>query len=139
MDRGVIAQFAPPQDIYEAPANAFVAQFLGGFSLIKGVAEEGGFRAAGGTALLACSPRASPGVKGPALLVVRPEDGRPASTHPENRMRGEVIDSAYHGRCWRLLLRVADEVVRLDWPRREDPGMAIEFSVPPERCTLLAV
>jgi ABC-type Fe3+/spermidine/putrescine transport system ATPase subunit len=134
MDRGVIAQFAPPQEIYEAPANSFVAQFLGGFSLIKGVAEAGRFRAADGSAVLACPT----GVAGPALLVVRPEDGRPAASHPENRMRGRVIDSAYHGRCWRLLLRVADDVVRLDWPRREDPGAAIEFSVPPERCTLLA-
>src|SRR5215469_8508428 len=135
MDHGAIAQFAPPQEIYEAPANSFVAQFLGGFSLIKGVAEEGRFRAADGSAILAC--RAC--VKGPALLVVRPEDGRPATAHPENRMRGEVIDSAYHGRCWRLLLRVANDIVRLDWPRRENPGTAIEFSVPPERCTLLAI
>ena len=135
MDHGVIAQFAPPQEIYEAPANSFVAQFLGGFSLIKGVAEEGRFRAADGSAILACHPC----VKGPALLVVRPEDGRPATTYPENRMRGEVIDSAYHGRCWRLLLRVANDIVRLDWPRRENPGTAIELSLPPERCTLLAV
>ena len=97
--------------------------------------EDGRFRAADGSAILACRA----GVKGPALLVVRPEDGRPATTHPENRMRGEVIDSTYHGRCWRPLLRVADDIVRLDWPRRENPGTAIEFSVPPERCTLLAI
>ena len=88
--------------------------------------------------ILETARRTGARVAGPALLVVRPEDGRPASSHPENRMRGCVIDSAYHGRCWRLLLRVADDVVRLDWPRREDPGAAIEFSIPPERCTLLA-
>ncbi len=135
MDRGVIAQFAPPQEIYEAPANPFVARFLGGFSLIKGTVDEGRFRAADGSATLAYR---SPCVRGPALLVVRPEDGRPATSHPENRIRGEVIDSAYQGRCWRLLLLVANDMVRIDWPRRETPGTAIEFSVPPERCTVFA-
>jgi ABC-type Fe3+/spermidine/putrescine transport system ATPase subunit len=135
MERGVIAQFAPPQEIYEAPANPYVAQFLGGFSLIKGLVDESGFRAAGSGTILAC-PR--PCVKGPAVLVVRPEDGRPPTSHPENRMQGEVIDSAYHGRCWRLLLRVATDVVRIDWPAREKPGTTIEFSIPPERCTVLA-
>ena len=135
MDHGVIAQFAPPQEIYESPASPFVAKFLGGFSLIKGSAESGRFSPADGSAQLACRP---PSVKGPAVLVVRPEDGRPATSHPENRIRGEVVDSAYHGRCWRLMLRVANDIVRIDWPKRENPGAAIDFSIPPERCTVLA-
>ena len=53
-------------------------------------------------------------------------------------IRGEVIDSAYQGRCWRLQLRVANDVVRIDWPCRENAGTVIEFSIPPERCTVLA-
>jgi ABC-type Fe3+/spermidine/putrescine transport system ATPase subunit len=135
MDHGIIAQFAQPQEIYEAPASAFVARFLGGFSLIKGSAESGRFSPGDGSAVLACQP---PSVKGPAFLVVRPEDGRPAASHPESRIRGEVVDSAYHGRCWRLMLRVANDIVRIDWPKRESPGTTIDFSLPPERCTVLA-
>jgi ABC-type Fe3+/spermidine/putrescine transport system ATPase subunit len=135
MDRGTIAQFATPQDIYEAPANPFVAKFLGGFSLLTGRAEADAFHADGGTTKL--RHRAST-VTGDAVLVVRPEDGRPAASHPENRIRGEVIDSAYQGRCWRLMLKVSSDVIRLDWPTREHPGTALEFSLPPERCTVLA-
>jgi ABC-type Fe3+/spermidine/putrescine transport system ATPase subunit len=135
MDRGTIAQFATPQDIYEAPANAFVAQFLGGFSLLNGRAENNAFHAEGGAIRLRCLASC---VSGDAVLVVRPEDGRPAETHPENRIRGEVIDSAYQGRCWRLMLKVSTDVIRLDWPTREKPGTEIEFSLPPDRCTVLS-
>jgi len=36
------------------------------------------------------------------------------------------------------MLRVANDILRIDWPKRENPGAAIDFSIPPERCTLLA-
>ncbi|MDB5561269.1 MAG: transporter ATP-binding protein [Hyphomicrobiales bacterium] len=134
MDRGTIAQFASPQEIYEAPANAFVAKFLGGFSLLSGRAEGDGFVTGGGAMRLRYG---SHRISGDAVLVVRPEDGRPGDSHPENRLRGEVIDSAYQGRCWRLMLKVASDVVRLDWPTHVNPGSAIEFSLPPDRCTVL--
>jgi ABC-type Fe3+/spermidine/putrescine transport system ATPase subunit len=135
MDRGTIAQFATPQEIYEAPANAFVAQFLGGFSLLKGRTEKDAFHAEGGKIRLR---HRSPCVSGDGVLVVRPEDGRPAASHPENRICGEVIDSAYQGRCWRLMIKVAADTIRLDWPTRENPGTVIEFSLPPDRCTVLS-
>jgi ABC-type Fe3+/spermidine/putrescine transport system ATPase subunit len=69
MDRGTIAQFATPQEICEAPANAFVAQFLGGFSLLNGRTEKDAFHAEGGTIKLRHrSPCASDG----GVRVVRP-------------------------------------------------------------------
>ncbi|MDL2406985.1 hypothetical protein PY650_15200 [Rhizobium calliandrae] len=43
MDRGSIVRFAPPQSIYAAPANAFVARFFGGFSLVSGTAHNDRF------------------------------------------------------------------------------------------------
>ncbi|MBB4171575.1 ABC transporter ATP-binding protein [Rhizobium sp. BK068] len=134
MDSGSIVQFAAPQDIYAAPANAFVARFLGGFSLIRGTARELRFAVGNNGAILNHS---SPGHNGSAMLVVRPEDGRPATDYPDNNLTGEVLDSAFHGRCWRLQVRVGGDVVRIDWPRREQPGSPLAFSLPPERCTVL--
>jgi ABC-type sugar transport system ATPase subunit len=134
MDRGSIVQFAPPQSIYASPANAFVARFLGGFSLISGTAQDDRFAVRGNGRLLSHS---SGGLRGSALLVVRPEDGRPATDHPENNLTGEVVDSAFHGRCWRLQVRVGGDVVRIDWPKKELPGSALAFSLPPERCLVL--
>lgn len=133
MDSGSIVQFAAPQDIYAAPANAFVARFLGGFSLIHGTARELRFAVGNGTVL----KHSSPGHNGSAMLVVRPEDGRPAADYPENNLTGEVVDSAFHGRCWRLQVKIGADLVRIDWPRREQPGVPLAFSLPPERCTVL--
>lgn len=134
MDRGSIVQFASPQSIYAMPANAFVARFLGGFSLISGTAHENHFAVRGDGKTLNHS---SAGLSGSALLVVRPEDGRPAAAHPENNLTGEVVDSAFHGRCWRLQMRVGHDLVRIDWPTREEPGTPLAFSLPPDRCMVL--
>ncbi|WP_018898073.1 ABC transporter ATP-binding protein [Rhizobium sp. 2MFCol3.1] len=134
MDHGSIVQFAAPQSIYAAPANAFVARFLGGFSLISGTASDDRFSvAANGATLNHSSGRLS----GQAMLVVRPEDGRPASEYPGNNLTGEVVDSAFHGRCWRVHVRVGSDLIRIDWPRSERPGSALAFSLPPECCTVL--
>ena len=39
-----IAQFDTPQQVYDAPADAFVASFIGDFSLVSGQAGGEGFR-----------------------------------------------------------------------------------------------
>ncbi len=44
MREGTIAQFDTPERLYEAPADPFVASFIGGFSLLPGQAEAGHFR-----------------------------------------------------------------------------------------------
>lgn len=134
MDRGLIVQFAAPQTIYGAPANAFVARFLGGFSLISGTAHDSHFSVRGDGGLLNHN---SIGLHGSAMLVVRPEDGRPATAHPENNLTGEVVDSAFHGRCWRLQIKVGQDLIRIDWPTREERGAALAFSLPPEKCLVL--
>ncbi|TMV54893.1 TOBE domain-containing protein [Thioclava sp. BHET1] len=75
---------------------------------------------------------------GPAVLVIRPEEARPAATHPETAISGRVLDAAFHGRCWRLVLETGGARLRLDWPERVAPGALLTFSLPPERCTILA-
>ncbi|TCR85260.1 ABC transporter ATP-binding protein [Rhizobium sp. BK376] len=132
MDRGAIVQLATPESIYESPANPFVARFLGGFSLLNGVASDGSFNISGVDSVL---NHASSGLQGAAVLVVRPEDGRPATGL--NDLTGEVVDSAFQGRCWRLQVRVGADVLRLDWPHKEQTGSSLSFSLPPERCTIL--
>jgi putrescine transport system ATP-binding protein len=52
MDKGRIVQVAPPPVIYEAPANRYVASFIGDINIIEGtVAETAGGRVAVETAL----------------------------------------------------------------------------------------
>ncbi|WP_102225411.1 ABC transporter ATP-binding protein [Acidimangrovimonas sediminis] len=134
MRAGEIAQFDTPQRLYDAPADPFVAGFIGGFSLMAGEGCGGRFVPAGGeTALLTDGSVAD----GAAVLVVRPEDVRPAEAHPATRIRGRVLNAAFHGRCWRLLVKTGGGLLRLDWPSHALAGDLITFSLPPARCRVL--
>jgi ABC-type Fe3+/spermidine/putrescine transport system ATPase subunit len=135
MRDGRIAQFDTPRAIYERPADCFVAGFMGGFSLVPGTVREEVFCIRGGETESLRIPGAKPG---DGMLVVRPEDARPAEAHPGNRLQGRVLSSAFQGRCWRLAIEVGPQRVRLDWPEAPPAGSLLAFSLPPERCIVLA-
>jgi len=134
MRAGIIAQFDTPQRIYDAPANSFVASFIGGFSVVRGEVRDELFR----IGQTDTAPVRTPGARsGEGMLVVRPEDARPADTHPDNRLQGTVLSSAFQGRCWRLSIDLGPQRVRLDWPEAPPIGASLAFSLPPERCVVL--
>ena len=134
MRDGRIAQFDTPRAIYEQPADSFVAGFIGGFSVVPGTVRDGQFSVLGAAA----GSLRTPGAKsGDGMLVVRPEDARPAEAHPANRLQGKVLSSAFQGRCWRLAVELGPQRVRLDWPEAPAVGSSLAFSLPPERCIVL--
>jgi putrescine transport system ATP-binding protein len=105
MERGRIAQVAPPAAIYEQPASRYVADFVGDVNLIEATVAA---TAPGETWLVAgkldCSIRAAQTVDVPrgdtVWLALRPEKlkisaERPAG--PENWTEGAVHDIAYLG------------------------------------------
>jgi len=132
MRSGEIAQFDRPETLYNAPATPFVASFIGGFSLLQGQGEDRGFRVGEQTMHL-------PAPAGPGVLVIRPEDARPASEHPLTSLTGRVIGAAYQGRCWRLSVAIGGCTLRLDWPGPVQTGADLTFSLPPDRCRILTL
>lgn len=136
MRSGVIVQFDTPQSIYDRPADAFVAGFIGGFSLLDGIVDGGIFRPSAADARSLPAPQLVPG---PAHLVIRPEDARPAFSHPDRQLIGTVASCSYQGRCWRLVALIGDQRVRLDWPEPVNPGKDLAFSLPPDRCLILSL
>ena len=69
MNEGRVCQVGSQRDLYERPADRFVAGFVGRTSFLDGAIESPGrFRTGGGLAL-ACSG----GTAGPAVLSIRPE------------------------------------------------------------------
>lgn len=130
MQDGRIAQLDTPQTLNDAPATPFVASFIGGFSLVPGQGQAGSFRVSGQSLAL-------PGTPGPMLLVIRPEDAREADLHPQTRLIATVRSAVYQGRCWRLAVTLADQTIRLDWPKPATPGQTLAFSLPPDHCRLL--
>jgi putative spermidine/putrescine transport system ATP-binding protein len=107
MDGGRVLQVGPPNEIYEAPANPFIADFIGESNIFAGTVEADG----GGTLrvrleqgpLIEVAGRADlmarPGQK--VRVMVRPERFIDLAVNPNavraNRIDGRVTDSAYIG------------------------------------------
>jgi ABC-type Fe3+/spermidine/putrescine transport system ATPase subunit len=111
MRNGILAQFASPQELYERPANAFVAGFIGGFSVLP----------------------LTDFASGDGYLVIRPEDARPKEFHADMTLSGRIVARAFQGRCWRLTLEIGRTRVKIDWPSDVSVGYSLSFSLPPDR------
>ena len=75
LNAGRIEQAGVPLDLYERPANLFVAGFLGQpkMNFIAVRADEGGLRLAGGAVLPTPAIRARPEARHPLTLGIRPD------------------------------------------------------------------
>ena len=107
-NHGRVEQLASPQQLYDAPANAFVAGFIGDNNTLAGQAEgSGALQLADGSRLLAraCGPLAAGAA---ATLCVRPEHLRvAASGDTGNRLQSTLVDAIHQGDHWRLVMRLA--------------------------------
>ena len=111
MHQGRIAQIGPPRLLYEAPADVFVADFLGDSNLLAGR----GLRAAGDAATVelpggevvhavqgAVAAKPSDAV----VVLIRPEDIAIAwatqAAESRNTVTATLRDIAYHGDTFKL-------------------------------------
>jgi spermidine/putrescine ABC transporter ATP-binding subunit len=91
---GELEQVATPREIYNRPATAYVAQFIGHTNLLQGDVRD---------RVLRCASLAWPVSlpDGPALFSLRPEHlwlaGTAASASSAVRVRGRVLHQAFHG------------------------------------------
>jgi iron(III) transport system ATP-binding protein len=89
---GVLAQVAPPEDLYRRPADAALAQFVGEAALLPGIVAAGFVGCALGRLELS---RAAP--EGPADVMVRPEQIRFESRARSGAAEGRVLAVTYYG------------------------------------------
>jgi spermidine/putrescine transport system ATP-binding protein len=98
MNRGRVEQLGTPAALYETPATAFVASFLGTSNLLRGrVVGPDRVRLEAGDEIVVPQSRLA-GRTGDVLVGVRPEKlriGAPADG--ENTLAGTVLESAYVG------------------------------------------
>src|SRR5919201_5276416 len=115
MSNGRIEQVGAPNEVYEEPASAGVADFLGVSNLMQARAERVGTVRVGDFELRAGNGDAS----GPVKLVIRPErvEIEPEGTSGENRVPGMVERVVYMGPMVQLILRLA-------------PGLPLQAMVP---------
>jgi putrescine transport system ATP-binding protein len=146
MNHGRIAQVGTPSDIYESPANRFVADFIGSVNMFEGQVADGRtdcLRIA--STELGCTVRTEPARPGTAGATVwaairpekinisrRPPAGQPAAaTAPENLVRGTVREIAYMGGMSIYLVQIdSGKMLRVTLPNvtrgRERPLMREE-------------
>jgi iron(III) transport system ATP-binding protein len=150
LDAGVIQQVGTPMDLYDSPANRFIADFVGTINLIPGRVEH----AAGGQALFASDaigrltlPRA--GTPGPADLAIRPHAIAlaPAGTAADASsiwLNGKVEAREFLGEFVRYGVTVGGTALVVDIPHHADcaifdAGSAVRVGINPQQCRVLPV
>ncbi|OGL61220.1 MAG: ABC transporter ATP-binding protein [Candidatus Tectomicrobia bacterium RIFCSPLOWO2_02_FULL_70_19] len=143
LDQGVIQQVGTPIELYDRPANRFVAHFLGTANLIEGEVRGGAFQG-GGIRL----PLPSPPREGPASLVLRPQHlavlPREAPVPPGAvRLEGTVRGREFLGSAVRYSVEAGGQLLLADGPHRRGetpagPGEAVALCLQPDQAVLLA-
>ena len=147
MARGAVVQEGTPRAIYEQPANAFVAEFVGGSNILSAqvVGIEGARLAvelAGGIRFTVARPDGMEVVPGETLLLaLRPEaisvGPQEESPGEGNRMPGQVLSSIFQGASVEYELLVGQEKLRAKVPhprgkRALEPGEPALLSFGPD-------
>ena len=101
MSKGKILQIGTPNEIYEAPVNRVVADFIGETNFLEGDTYSGGVRLSDGQLLPASCP-----TEGRVTLAIRPERVRLAS---EGELAGVVENIVYIGTDTLYLLKIAGQ------------------------------
>jgi spermidine/putrescine transport system ATP-binding protein len=110
MNAGKIEQLGPPVELYERPATAFVAGFLGASNLLYGTVESGdSIRLDEGTVIRA----AVNGRTGEVAAGVRPEKITIGVGGGANEVAGTVAETAYIGVATQVVVRTAAGTVHV--------------------------
>jgi spermidine/putrescine transport system ATP-binding protein len=121
MNGGRIEQLGTPSDLYERPATAFVAGFLGVSNLLFGtVAGPDSVRLDGGGELRV-APAALAGRSGRVAVGVRPEKIR-LGTSEANRLEGKVVERAYVGVATQYVLETHHGRIQV-YAQNLEPGV----------------
>jgi putative spermidine/putrescine transport system ATP-binding protein len=124
MHEGRIVQLGTAADLYERPANPFVARFIGESTLVEGIAESDGnagvaLRPPSGGPLLRGTGSVANGTA--AVLVLRPEKIRVRPAGEGDGLAALVEDLVYVGELTRVVLRLEGVVaLTAKLPNRRD-------------------
>ena len=127
MEHGRIAQIGTPREIYQRPANTFVADFIGVMNRLNGSIRDGIFSCNEGQ--LAWH---QPDTVAHSILF-RPEDIKIAGPHEESSLRGTVNTAVFMGDRTRILVEVGepqpiviDSHSRYDFKAGDQVGLHID-------------
>ena len=140
MNKGVIQQVGSPTEIYDRPANSFVAGFIGNpaMNLIEGDLQDGTFTTANMTI------KGLTGPNGPVMLGFRAEDASIASTSAEAKsaeIKAPLYTQELLGEAVMLNLNVGGGLVAVKADKEFRAGISdeIHVNVPAKLCHLFDI
>ena len=153
MNAGRISQIGSPSEVYDAPANGFVATFIGRNNLIDAGwsnYQSGTFETAVGT--ISSNASKDGGSSGPCQLAIRPEcvslrlRGPELAERQRNRIEGEITEVIYAGTHFGYKVAAGpDRSVTFECSSRADKGAGpfaigdeVEISFDPEDVRMVA-
>lgn len=129
MNKGIIQQIGTPEDIYNEPQNAFVADFIGESNLLDGIMVRDRLVNIGGLDF-ECVDTGF-GENKPVDVVIRPED---VELNPEGTgiTTGKVISVVFKGVHWEMVVESRIGVNFLvQTTEHYDPGSTVGINVDP--------
>ena len=137
LDGGKVLQVGRPAELYDRPANRFVAGFLGTANLIEGEVAGGVFRA-GRTVLTLAEPAA----EGRATLALRPQSLRLARVAEPGALPAKVLRTEFLGGHLRYTLDLDGLTLIAEEPHQRGrdplaPGAALLLVVDPSQISVL--
>ena len=132
MNRGVVQQVGTPTEIYDRPANSFVASFIGNpaMNLMEGEIKGGTFSAQNTVISGLDAP------DGPVTLGFRAEDAEVG--HPEGQINAPIYTLELLGEATMVSVRIGGVLIsgKADKSFRAEIDDTISIRVPPEHCHL---
>jgi iron(III) transport system ATP-binding protein len=145
-NKGAVQQVGTPRDVYERPANLFVADFMGLVNKIPGtLIEHRGATArvrVGAQTIDAQMSKELNDAAGPVTVAIRPEAIRLGGGDPatgDNILSGTVVESAFLGNIVDLQVDVGGMLVRVQGDRQltYEPGASVNLTVPVAECVAM--
>jgi iron(III) transport system ATP-binding protein len=150
MEAGNVIQIGPPEEIYEKPANRFVADFIGTMNFMSGEIVEvpantnEAYVRTEFSARLRCTKSDEKALKtgDKVFASIRPEDVKIFDAPPQtgdNIIKGTIVHRAYLGNFLYFFVNVNDTTIRVQVPHNvpKEEGQQLYLSLEPHKCMIL--
>ncbi|WP_248311937.1 ABC transporter ATP-binding protein [Bosea sp. BK604] len=143
MQAGRIAQVGTPEEVYDRPASAFVANFMGAENVlpVQVTRTGGGTAVRAGTAVAQLSDDAASALPaGEAVAYFRDDvaslDAPDAAPQGDLLVPGRIAARSYPGGLYRYRIEAAGRQITVDDAARHEPGAAVGLRIPVQRLHL---
>ncbi len=134
MNGGIIQQIGTPEDIYNEPTNAFVADFIGESNIIEGIMHEDYLVQFGGEKFQCVDSGFAPDEF--VDVVVRPEDIR-IVTPEQGDLWGVVKSVVFKGVHFEMLIEQAGYTWKVHSTHSAEPGAQVGLCIGPDEIHIM--